>query len=80
MKTNTVTLPIRDYNDLRDFRKTYQNDGLIVDYDYGPIYFITRDDALIDLRYKLKSANSKIDELMKEISELKKTKKCWWKL
>lgn len=79
MKENTVLLPIQDYNDLRDFRNTYQNDGLIISYEYGRRYFITQDDALIELRNDLKRAEREKIELLKEISQLKKTKEPWWK-
>ena len=69
---NTVTIDVEDYNDLRDFRKTILDEGVVIsgNYSYGT-YFYTREEGLKKIVQITKIQEEEISKLEKEISELK---------
>lgn len=79
---NTVTLSLKDYNDLKLFEKAIHERRMIgVYYKTGlSTYFMETSESLIeDLNMKLSQVHNENHKLKKEIMEMKKENKKWWK-
>lgn len=77
---NTVTIDVKDYNALRDFQKTIQEDGIVVK-PYGHTQYFTREGFLKASVIELKEQAEEIEKLKDKIYNLKqelKKQNRWW--